>query len=111
MRCGLVLLFWTGAAALVFWLGPFPLKLLAIVGVAFAYMRWTRCGGSLDHAIAVGVAWLSFNIVAELVTAKIVGHGWYELIGSPAHATLRMLLMVAWLGAPAVFARPPEAHE
>ena len=26
------------------------------------------------------------------------------------HATLRMLLMVAWLGAPAIFARP-EAHE
>ena len=104
-RCALVLLFWTAAAALVFYLGPLPLKLAAIFAVAFVYMRCTRCDTSLDHAVFVGVAWLLFNIVAELVIGGIVGRGWYELIGSPAHAALRNLLMITWITAPAMFAK------
>ena len=105
VRCALVLLFWTAAAALVFRLGPLPLKLAAIFAVAFAYMRCTRCDTSLDHAIFVGVAWLLFNIVAELVIGGVVGHGWYGLIGSPAQQGWRDLLMLTWLMAPAFFAR------
>jgi hypothetical protein len=104
-RMALVVLFWSVAAMLVLRAGAAPLKVVVIVAVAFAYMRLTARSATLDHAVAVGVAWLLFDIVAELVTATVVGHGWYELIGSPAQERMRDLVMVTWLAAPAIFAR------
>ena len=82
-----------------------PLKIAVVVAVAFAYMRLAAPVATLDHAIAVGVAWLAFNIAAELITAAVIGHSWYELIGSPQHEAWRNSLMLAWLAAPATFAR------
>jgi hypothetical protein len=114
----MVLLFWGVAALLVLethrTLGETSIvmastsKVIAIVVVAFAYMRLVPREPTLDHALSVGVAWLFFDIVAEMTTARVVGHGWYELIGSPAVGWLRNLIMVTWIGAPALFARRHE---
>ena len=80
------------------------LKAAAIVAVAFAYMRLTARKATLDHALFVGVTWLVFSIVAELLFTRRLGHSWFELLGSPDSA-LRNILMFAWIGAPALFAR------
>jgi hypothetical protein len=114
-RGAMVLLFWVAAALLVFAahqlldrissVAAATVKVMAIVGVAFAYMRLTARETTLDHALFVGIAWLLFDIVAELATTSMVGRGWYQLIGSPAKASLRDLLMVTWITAPAIFAR------
>jgi pheromone shutdown protein TraB len=115
VRGAMVLLFWIAAALLVLAahrvldpnsaVAAATVKVVAIVGVAFVYMRVTARELTLDHALSVGVAWLLFNVVAELLTAKVLGHGWFELIGAPSSPWLRNLLMIAWIGAPAVFSR------
>jgi hypothetical protein len=110
-----VLLFWTTAALLVLAVhrtldtssptAATAAKVIAIIGVAFAYVRLTAREVSLDHALAVGVAWLAFNIACEVTAAAVAGHGWYELIGLPSNPAVRNLLMITWLAAPAMFAR------
>ena len=79
------------------------LQTLAIVATALVYMKFAASEATIDHALFVGAAWLVLSIVAELVIAKHVGHGWFEIIGSPASA-LRNVLMFAWILAPALFA-------
>ena len=117
-RAAVVILFWGVAALLVLEahrhldtrsaVAGASVKIAAIVVTAWAYMRLTAREVTLDHALAVGVAWLFFDIVAELTTAAIIKHGWYELMGSPAIGWLRNLLMLTWLSAPALFARRHE---
>ena len=104
-RGAVVVLFWIAAALLVLSAAGVTLKIIAIVAVAFAYVRLTARRATLEHALAVGVAWLVFDIVAEVVTASVVGHGWFELIGSPAKPALRDLMLVTWIVAPSIFAR------
>src|SRR5262245_49922347 len=101
-----VVLFWMAAALIVLIAHQMPvLKIAGVVGMAFLYIRLTARQATLDEALAVGVTWLLLDIVAELVMAKVVGHGWFELIGSPGEPWLRNLLMITWIIAPAVFAR------
>jgi hypothetical protein len=114
-RAAMVLLFWIAAAMLVLaahqMLDPISLaaaatvKVVAIVGVALTYIRLTARGATLDHALSVGIAWLLFDIIAEITTASVIGHGWFGLIGSPSRPLLRDLLMITWVAAPAIFAR------
>src|SRR6266550_2206252 len=87
-----VVVFWIAAALLILAahqildpisaVGAGAVKVIAIVGVAFAYMRRTAPEATLDHALSVGVAWLLFDIFAELLVARMVRHAWFELIGS-----------------------------
>ena len=110
-----VLFFWAAAAVLVLWadrtitwpVGGVLLKTLAIVLVAFAYMRLAVREATLDHALFVGVTWLLLAIGAELLLTRHFGRSWFELLGSPDSA-LRNILMFAWIGAPALFARYRE---
>ena len=111
-----VLLYWAMAAALVLWTdrtlpsssaAGVGVKTAAIVLVAFAYMRLNARKATLDHALFVGVTWLVFSIVAELLLTRRLGRSWFELLGSPDSA-LRNILMFAWIGAPALFARHHE---
>src|SRR5213596_261218 len=110
-----VLLFWAVAAALVFWAdralsspaGGVTVKTAAIVLVAFAYMRLTAREATLDHALFVGVTWLLLTIAAELLATRHFGRSWFELLGSP-NSALRNILLFAWIGAPALFARYRE---
>jgi hypothetical protein len=79
----------------------------AIVLVAFAYMHFcARCAG-VDHALGVGIAWLVLAIVAEIAIGGRLGHGWYELLGTPAHPLLRNVSLFVWVFAPALAARRP----
>jgi hypothetical protein len=80
-------------------------KVGAIVLAAWAYVRLCAPHATLEHAVVVGVAWLVFAVVVEVFEASTTGRGWFDLIGSPAHPALRALLLVAWVGAPALFVR------
>lgn len=112
----LVLLFWCLAAFLVIALHriiPTPpiacaaLQTLTIVAVALVYMKVATGEATIDHALFTGTTWLVLSIVAELGMAAHVGHGWFEIIGSPASG-LRNVLMFAWILAPALFATKAE---
>ena len=110
-----VFLYWVVAAALV--LGAdrtlaepaarVTVKAAVILVMAFAYMRLTAREPTLDHALFVGVTWLVLSIVAELLLSRHFGRSWFDLLGSPDSA-LRNILMFAWIGAPALFARYHE---
>jgi hypothetical protein len=77
-------------------------KSIAIIGVAFAYVRLAR-RVTLDSALIAGVAWVLLCVIAEVAIASAEGHGWYELLGSPNHPVLRALLMIMWVISPALF--------
>ncbi len=77
----------------------------AIVLIAFAYVRLTARQITVDHALLVGVAWLLFTVVAEITATAMSGHAWFMLLGSPAHRALRYAVLLAWIVAPALFAR------
>ena len=110
-----VLLYWAAAALLVRWIDrvvSLPVagvgaKTSVIIAIAFAYMRLTARRASLDHALFVGVTWLVLSIATELLLTRHFGRSWFELLGSPDSA-LRNILMFAWIGAPALFARQYE---
>jgi hypothetical protein len=113
----IVLLSWCAAAVLVVSAGRelnpaspavAVAKVGAIIIVAFVYMKFATREVSLDHALFVGVIWLSLVIIAELAMSAHLRHGWFELMGSPARAVLRNLLLVTWMAAPSLFARRIE---
>jgi hypothetical protein len=99
-----VLVAWAVAAAMVGVVGSVTLKTLIILAVACGYMRGLVRHATLDHALFVGVTWLLLTIAAELLITKHFGRTWFALLGSPDSA-LRNILMFAWIGAPALFAR------
>jgi hypothetical protein len=80
------------------------LRIGAILLAAFAYMSMAG-EATVDHAVAVGATWLVLSIVAEMTVSATAGVRWLELIGSPDRAFLRSLQLIAWIGAPALFAR------
>ncbi len=86
-------------------LGSALFKVAVILLTAFIYIELTARTATVDHALLVGASWVMLAIVAEVVIASNVHHGWYELIGSPAHPLLRDLVLFTWIGAPALFAR------
>ena len=102
------------AAALVVWtdravdpaslIGGIAIKACAIIAVAFAYMRLSAREVTLDHALFVGVTWLTLAMAIEIIEAKHLGHPCSALLGAPDSA-LRNILMFVWIGAPALFAR------
>jgi hypothetical protein len=119
-RCALVSLFWL-AAAIVVAAAHITLDrrsvaasaaaaIGAIVAAAYAYTRFCAHGSNIVDALAVGIAWLSIAIVAELVISAGVGHGWYALIGTPEHPLLRNVFMFVWIFAPMLCARRAEAR-
>ena len=109
-----VVLFWLAAVLLVTAAGSLlaqeapwmsvAAKTAAIVGAALAYMKFAAPRATLDHALGVGALWLFFGVVVEVVTSARSGHAWYQLLGAPDSA-LRNVLLVAWVIAPALFAR------
>jgi uncharacterized MnhB-related membrane protein len=112
-----VLLFWIIAVLLVIaaeqlfrqaepWMSV-AAKTIAIVATAFAYMRIAAPGATLDHALGVGAMWLVLVIVVEVAVSMHIGRAWFQLLGSPDSA-LRNVLLVAWIAAPALFAKYAE---
>ena len=99
-----VLLFWLIAAVLVVAAHSAVVTIVILFATAWAYMRFAgQCG--VTHALGVGIAWLVLSIAAEMALAERLGHGWFSLLGSPAHPLLRNLILFVWIFAPAFFAQ------
>jgi hypothetical protein len=100
----LVVLFWLIAAVLVVAShGSIVLQSLAIVAVAFAYMKIAKPG--MHHALGAGVAWLVLGIIAEIVVAATTGTNHFALLGSPQHVGLHYALLFLWVASPTFFVR------
>jgi hypothetical protein len=100
-----VIVAWAVAALLVA-VVPFAFaKIAIIVFAAFAYMTFGTRRATLNRALFAGAVWLALDIVVELATAAHIHHAWFALLGSPAHPAVRDALLVAWVAAPAFFAR------
>ncbi|HVR39692.1 MAG TPA: hypothetical protein VMU84_11400 [Thermoanaerobaculia bacterium] len=105
----LVLLFWLIAALLVMGVNSAlvrvtpgaaaVVKIAAIVSAAFGYMRLTARNATVDHALLVGLVWLLLDVGAEIAVAR------FALLGTPARPAMRDVLLLAWIIAPALFAR------
>ena len=93
-------------AALIVALTPFAFAKVAIVlTAAFAYMHRRA---TLNHALGIGATWLVLAVVTEMAMSAHLHHPWTELLGPPSHPAMRMLLLIAWVAAPALFARESE---
>ena len=77
----------------------------AMIVAAFGYMRVAARDCDVSHALGVGIAWLVLSIAAEIALTSRTGHGWFLLLGAPAHPLLRNIDLFAWIYAPALFAR------
>jgi hypothetical protein len=78
---------------------PFAFAKVAIVlTAAFAYM----------HRRGIGATWLVLAVMTEMAMSAHLHHAWTGLLGPPSHPALRMLLLIAWVAAPALFARESE---
>jgi len=80
-------------------------KIAAILLVSFVHMRTAVREATLDRALIIGASWLAMDIGAELTATRLLGHGWFGLIGPPSVPLLRQLLLIVWILAPALFAR------
>lgn len=80
-------------------------KMLAILGMAFLYMRMTRGQLTVEEALFAGMLWAALAMVTEVAASAHGGRPWFALLGSPDRKILRDLLLLAWIGAPALFAR------
>jgi len=101
-----VALSWIFTAAVVSTMAHSPFAHVLVV--AFAALVASRLlvrHGSVDRAIALGLAWLAFSIAAEVAMTLSVGHGWFALFGEPSLGWRRDLVASAWAGAPALFTR------
>lgn len=117
-RAAMTFVFWSVAALLVVtthqkmdaaWpVACVILEVIAIIGIAAAYMKLAAPEATLDHALLVGTTWLLLGITTELVMRVISGRQWFALLGSPANGGLRCVLLIAWIVAPALFASHRE---
>ncbi|MFZ2491953.1 MAG: hypothetical protein WA208_10755 [Thermoanaerobaculia bacterium] len=81
----------------------------AILAAAYGYTRIFARSAGLNHALGVGVAWLTMALVVEVVMTAQHGQGWHGLLGAPEHPLLRNVFLFLWVFAPAFFAhRPPD---
>jgi len=83
-------------------------EVIAIVGLAAAYIRIAAPEATLDHALFIGTTWVLLAIATELIMTARSGRQWFALLGTPANGGLRCVLLIAWLIAPALFVRSHE---
>jgi len=113
-----VLLFWLIAAVLVVAAhvgidrrspaAAATLSIAALAATAYGYNRFVARHAGITHALGVGIVWLVLSIGVEITLATRLGHGWYSLLGSPAHPLMRNVYLFAWIFAPAFFAEREE---
>lgn len=83
-------------------------EIAVILLCAGGYMRFCAPRAGAGHALGVGIAWLTFGIITEIVVTMRLGHGWYAILGSPQRPLLRNVFLFVWIFAPALFARREE---
>ena len=114
-RAVLVAVFWIVAATLVAIahqklyrespVAAVAIEAVAIVATAGAYIRIAAPHSTLDHALFVGTVWVLLGIATEIAMTANSGRQWVALLGSPANGSLRCVLLIAWVIAPALFVR------
>ncbi len=85
--------------------GSTVLTIAILLGTSYAYTRVRGRDGGSTHGLGVGIAWLSLSIAVEIIVSTWLGHGWFTLLGSPAHPVARQIVLFTWIFAPAVFSR------
>lgn len=110
----LIVAFWMVAAALVAWINGFfarpdagcvVTRLLAILVVAWLYVRLTARDASVEHTVIVGISWVLLGVTTEMAMTETLGHPWFRLLGAPHPSFAHNLTIIAWLAAPTLFAR------
>ena len=96
---------WVAAALLVALVPYAAAKIAIIVVVAGAYMIFGARHATIHHALAVGATWLVLAVIVEVAASTHIHHAWFALLGTPAHPAVRVVLLVTWVAAPALFAR------
>ena len=114
----LVVLFWIAAAILVITThleidprSPITggvMVIIILIAAAFSYTRLVARTAGVNHALGVGIAWLTLSIATEIAFTTRLRHGWFTLLGSPDHPLLRNIFLFVWIFAPAFFARREE---
>lgn len=110
---------WTGAALAVYAVergaygassslpaGGIALAKIILIVIAGAVYAWAVRGAPSSFVIATGLVWLTLSIVADVVMGFESVNVGYRLLGDPTVTpeTLRDLIIVSWLAAPALFA-------
>jgi hypothetical protein len=111
----MTVVFWALAAVLVFEAdrmttgiaatGAALIKVAVIVAMAWAFIRFAAPWATVNDAALAGLAWFAMGVAAEISMAAMMGRGWFVLLGAPTSAVARAILLMAWAGAPALFAR------
>ena len=121
LTAAMIVLFWGLAAFLVFEMNrilgavaPVSVafaKVVVIVAAAWVYMRLAGPRATVGHALLVGVVWFALDIGTEIAMTFSSHREWFVLLGSPSSSALRVVLLAAWVGAPALFARYSSVQE
>lgn len=101
----MALVIWVLTAFVVGAVHVFAAKVAVIVAMAYAYMRFVVRDATMATAVIAGVAWATLSVIVEAAVGSHLHHGWYELLGSPDHALLRDVVLLAWIATPSLFAR------
>ena len=80
-------------------------KIVIIITIALAYVRLGAHDATFDHALFTGIGWAVLSIIAEMIMVSNFNRSWHPLLGSPAQPVARDVLLLAWIGAPAMFSR------
>jgi hypothetical protein len=115
LTLAMTVVFWALAALLVFEAdrittgfsatGVALIKGAVIAAIAWAFIRIVAPWATVNDAALVGLAWFAMGVAAEISMAATLGRGWFVLLGAPTSAVARAVLLMAWAGAPALFAR------
>jgi hypothetical protein len=87
-------------------------KIVFIIAIGAVFARAAR-GVSPELVVATGLCWLVLSIAADLVATSRALDPVHQLLGDPAASpkNLRALTILAWLAAPALFARRGDPRD
>lgn len=80
-------------------------KVMIIITSALVCVRWGAGDATLERALFTGIGWAVLSIIAEMIVVSNFSQTWHPLIGSPAQPGYRDVLLLTWVGAPAMFTR------
>ena len=80
-------------------------KAVAVLFAGYAYTRLFVRNCTVDQAVLAGLSWVLLSIGAEIAVTATTHRSWFALVGSAVHPSPSDLLFLAWLTAPAMFAR------
>ena len=109
-----VVAFWSAAAVVLIevqrMLGTSPgwalvVKIAVVFAAAFAFMHVSGREATLEESLLAGIAWATLSIATEMFAVTHLGADWHPLLGPVGNAAYRNILLLTWIGAPALFAQ------